>query len=356
MPVSIEQPQRVVLLEVLPLQDGVGIDLADRLDEGLDESVVAGAAQPRLRVAEVERVIEQALVVGAAVQRHRQGQRRVHARAGAVQCQLADRDAHPARALIAQAEDPLVVGGNDQPDPFSSGVVQQLRDPVDVLGSDPQASRPAQDVAEPAAGLADCRGVDDRREFFQMVHEQPVKDRLVAVLQRLQADVLLQVGRLGTQVLQLQGNLLIDRRAAPGKQAAQPERDPFAIGKRCVLVQQRLAQDPRTAVTPVRIRNTMRDGWHAVLPGLGSGRIRRLNPADPGRALPAQGRRSPARQPIRPWVSLRPPGRRNLAPRSDFGRATNAAIALEVSDLQREDGRSRSRLPQHHAQRQLGSP
>jgi len=34
----------------------------------------------------------------------------------------------------------------------------------------------------------------------------------------------------------------------------------------------------------------------------------------------------------------------------------SAAVALEVGDLQREDGRSRSRLPQHHAQRQPGSP
>ena len=193
-PVAVEQPERVVLLEVLPLHDGAGIDLADRLNEGLDERVVARAAQPWLGVAEVERVIEQARVVGAAVQRHRQRHRRVHARAGAIQRELPDRDAHPARALIAQAQDPLIVGGNDQPDPVPSGVVQQLGNMVDVLGSDPQAAWPAQDVAEPAARLTDCRGVNDRRELFQVIHEQPVKERLVAILQRLQPDVPLQVG------------------------------------------------------------------------------------------------------------------------------------------------------------------
>ena len=46
-PVPVEQPDRVVLLEVLPLQDRVGEGVADRPDERVDEAVVVGAAQPR---------------------------------------------------------------------------------------------------------------------------------------------------------------------------------------------------------------------------------------------------------------------------------------------------------------------
>jgi hypothetical protein len=42
-PVPFEQAQGVVLLEVLPLQEGVGITLFDRLHERGDERVVGGA-------------------------------------------------------------------------------------------------------------------------------------------------------------------------------------------------------------------------------------------------------------------------------------------------------------------------
>ena len=66
------------------------------------------------------------------VERDRQGQRRVDPRGGRVQRELADRDRHPARALVAEAEDPLVVGDDDQPDVVVRAVAQELRDPVDV--------------------------------------------------------------------------------------------------------------------------------------------------------------------------------------------------------------------------------
>ena len=115
------------------------------------------------------------------------------------------------------------------------------------------------------------------------------------------------------QVLQLQRDLLLDRRAAPREQAAQPERVAFAIAERGVLVQQRQVQDPGATVRPARTRPAIGAGWHAVLLGSGSGGACYLNPVDLGRALPAYGRRSLADTPSPPWASLRLPGRRILA-------------------------------------------
>ena len=73
-------------------------------------------AQPALRQADVERVVEQLLVLGADVERDRQARLRVDAGAGRVERQLADRDAHAIRAEVAQAEDALAVGDHDHAD------------------------------------------------------------------------------------------------------------------------------------------------------------------------------------------------------------------------------------------------
>ena len=126
------------------------------------------------------------------VERDRQGQRRVDPGRRRVQGELADRDRHPARALVAEPEDPLVVGDDDQPDVVVRAVAEELRDPVDVGRRDPQAAGPADDVAELLAGPPDGRRVDDRQELLGVLGEEPVEERRVAVLERRQADVLLE--------------------------------------------------------------------------------------------------------------------------------------------------------------------
>ena len=140
-----------------------------------------------------------------------------------VERQLPDRDAHAAGALVAQAEDALAVGHHDQRHVRRRRVAQHVRDVRDVLGGDPQSARPPQDVAEPLAGLAHRGRVDDRGQLLEVVAQQPVEQRLVAVLQRDQPDVLLHVAALAAQVLQFQRDLLVDRRHPPRQQAAQPE-------------------------------------------------------------------------------------------------------------------------------------
>ena len=56
--IALEQPRRVVLGEVLPLQQNVGPSLDDRVDEGLDEIIVFLARHPLVAPADIERIVE----------------------------------------------------------------------------------------------------------------------------------------------------------------------------------------------------------------------------------------------------------------------------------------------------------
>ena len=130
---------------------------ATPIDERLDQRVVVRPAQPRGAVAEVQRIGQQGRVVGADVERDRQRQRRMDAARRGVQRELADRDGHPAGALVAEPEDPLVVGDHDQPDVVVRALPQQLGDPVAVGRRDPGAAGAPDDVAELLAGAPDGR-------------------------------------------------------------------------------------------------------------------------------------------------------------------------------------------------------
>ena len=87
--------------EVLPLQQHVRQLLLHRGDEFVDERVVVVVVDPTVTPAEVLGVVEEFDVVGADVEHDRQGARGVDAADEGVQRELADRDAHPADALVA---------------------------------------------------------------------------------------------------------------------------------------------------------------------------------------------------------------------------------------------------------------
>ena len=145
--VAVEQPDGVVLLEVLPLQEGLRVHLLHGDDERLDEGVVGlapqaaasdsrgregRAAAPRCRSR--SRAKPAACVSGGAG-------------AGRVERELADRDAHAERPLVAEPEDPLTVGRHDESHAGQGGVGEQLRDAVDVVRCDPHAAGPSHHVA-----------------------------------------------------------------------------------------------------------------------------------------------------------------------------------------------------------------
>ena len=97
--IAIQQASRVGAGEILPLQQDVGPAGVDGRNDLLDEPVVVVAADAFMPPADIQRVGQAVLVVGPDIQQNRQGQGRMDAGAGGVEGQLADRDAHAARAL-----------------------------------------------------------------------------------------------------------------------------------------------------------------------------------------------------------------------------------------------------------------
>jgi hypothetical protein len=75
-----------------------------------------------------------------------------------------------------------------------------------------------------------------------VLHQQPVEQGLVAVVQGGQPDVPLQVVAFSAQVLQLQRHLLLDGGDPRREQPAQPEPIAFGLVEGGVLVQQRARQ------------------------------------------------------------------------------------------------------------------
>ena len=71
--VPIEDVERVLLLEVLPLDDAVGPDLGDADDERLEEVVILGPAQARRAMADVQRIGQELRVVCPDIERDRAG-------------------------------------------------------------------------------------------------------------------------------------------------------------------------------------------------------------------------------------------------------------------------------------------
>ena len=169
-------------------------------------------------------------------------------RHGRVQGELPDRDGHPARSLVAQAKDSLVVGHDDQPDVAERRRTEDRRDPVLIVGGDPHAPGPPDDVAEFLARPTDRGRVDDRQELLEVLGQDPIEQGRVAVLERGQADVPLEVVGLAPDVLDLEGDLLLDRQDAIRQESAQAQLDALLGAERQVLGEQAPAQEVRAGL------------------------------------------------------------------------------------------------------------
>ena len=158
-----QQPIRVQLGEVLPLEHHAGESGAECFDECVDQLVVLGAANTLVAPAEVERIRQQRIVVGSHVEHHRQGPSRIEAAAGGVQRELADRDPHPTDAEVTEAEHSFSVGHHDDVDlEVTDRVVEQFFHPVTLRPRQEETALAAIDPRPLLARQADGRGVDDR--------------------------------------------------------------------------------------------------------------------------------------------------------------------------------------------------
>ncbi len=239
-----ELEERVLLEEVLPLQHHAGEDLLDRGHERVDELLVLRPAHARVAHAQVQGVVQPLLVVRPHVERDRERAVGGDARAEGVEAELADRNAHPARALVAQPQDPLAVGHHDHRRVGDAGVQQDLLDAVPVLVGDVQAAAAPVDVGVLLARLAHHRGVDDRHHLVDVLEHQAVEQRLVAVLEARQVDELLEVGRLHLEVLVRPVELLVHGADGRRHQAEDVELVALPPREGGALVRVRVQQQP----------------------------------------------------------------------------------------------------------------
>ncbi len=238
--------------EVLELDDDAREQLLRGRDEFLDELVERGTRQAPLAQADVQRVVQQPLVVGAGIQHDRQALPRMNAGTCRVQGQLADRYAHAVGAEVAEPEDAFAVGDDDDARLAEGPVAHDLDDSPAVRRRDEHAARPPVDVPELLAGQPDRRGVDDRHHFIRVFRDHPEEQRLVAVVQRFQKDVARQVRVEAPEILEHPVDLVFLGADMGRQQAAQPERVPFPLGERRALVQRRVAQQGRATGEPAR--------------------------------------------------------------------------------------------------------
>ena len=205
-------------------------------------SQVLVAFQPRVPPAEVERVLEQPLVVRADIERHREAARRVQAAGGDIERHLADRDAHAVRPEIAEAENALTVGHDYQVHARQRHALEDLVDVRDVVRAEVDAAVPPGDVTELQAGLAHRGRVDNGDHLVEVLDQQPVEQHLVAVQEALQEDELLHVVGLAPEVLERSLHLVLERRHARAQQSREFQRQALLLGERRRLVEHRVAQ------------------------------------------------------------------------------------------------------------------
>ena len=211
--------------------------------ELVHHGLVPLAAKARVPPPDVQRVGEQVGVVRPHVEAHGQRLRGVDARDRDVERELAHGDAHPARPLVAEPQDALVVRDHHQADVVVGGMAQHLVHVALLVGVDPEAARPSEDSAVLLAGPPHRRRVDDGQELLEVLEEDAVEKDLVPVLDGGEADVALERVRLAHDVAVGAPHLLFDRSDGGGEEPLEGELPPLLEGEGGRAVVHRVVQE-----------------------------------------------------------------------------------------------------------------
>src|SRR5882724_5849792 len=102
---------------------------------------------------------------------------------------LSDRNSKAACALIANAENALAVGYDNDIDIFVGPTSKNRRDGVTKGIRDKQSTRPSVDMTELFAGQRNRRSIYQRHHFFNVVKKEFVEENFVCVLESSQINV-----------------------------------------------------------------------------------------------------------------------------------------------------------------------
>ena len=204
---------------------------------------VVAPSQTLLAEPEIERVHPHRLVVGPDVQHDRKAHRGIDSRAGRIESQLPHRDSHPARSQIAEPEDALAVGDDDDPNVAARPVPQHVDHPTRsaALTYKPRGRRKMWAnwrLASPTVGV-----VDDRHHLFDVVDDGAEEEPFVPVLERVEIDVALQVGGLRFVVLEDASELLVLGEPTRRDQPPDLQRVALGLGEAGPLVEQGVVEN-----------------------------------------------------------------------------------------------------------------
>src|SRR5882724_10557520 len=150
---------------------------------------------------------------------------------------LSDRNSKAACALIADAENALAVGYDNDIDIFIGSISQNRRDGVTKRIRDKQSTRPSVYMTELFAGQRNRRRIYQRRHFFNVVKKEFVEENFVCVLKGSQINVPLQVIGFSLESFIGAERLLIQCLCLRRKQANETKLRPLAGAERRAFVQ-----------------------------------------------------------------------------------------------------------------------
>jgi len=191
--IPVENGNRVDAGKIFPLDAAFRLERLHCADKFRDKGHVSLATHAVLPQAEVQRIIEQRLIVRADVENDRQAVLRGHAGASGIERQLAERYAHAPGSEIPQSQDALAVGDDDEAHVLLRPVAEDLAQPAASADGQIHAPGGPVDVGELLTGLADRRCIDQRHVGRRVRHQHRVEQCLVARLQLRQDEILLQV-------------------------------------------------------------------------------------------------------------------------------------------------------------------
>jgi len=238
--ITLQQDGGIDARKILPLQQNVRPAAFHGTYEGFDEIVVFLAANPVMLPADVDRIVQQRLVVGAHIQQDRQAVLRRNSRQRGVKRHLADGNPHPARALVAEAKNALAVRDHDAANVVIAWIGKDMIDALLVRVAQEQPARFAPDLAEPLAALAHGGRVNDWQQFLDVVFNEGIEERLTGVLQIPHDRVFAKTVGLIVQLLHAPLALFFLGGHIRGQQAMQAEGIAFRLGKGCSLVEPRV--------------------------------------------------------------------------------------------------------------------
>ena len=161
---------------------------------------------------------------------------RMNAAERGVEGQLSDRDAHPARALVAKSQDPLPIADHDAFHAVITGMIQHLRNTILIWIAEKNTSGLSPYLAEPLAALAHRRRVHQRKHLFYIAQQKRIEQRFVYILQIAQKTIFNEGARLIAQHLNPARNLFIQISHMRRQQTVQIKRIPLVVRERSSLV------------------------------------------------------------------------------------------------------------------------